>query len=256
MYTYTALVASSLLATTSGDSRQYASQDNNTESDWLEQYRNDEHEDLTEAVPGSSPTDRTRPGENNFDKANTQSTKAPYTPTDFDWEPLRRPATGVMKRLIQVNCFNQGQVSATAGTRWMVPVDNTRASLRAFQTCLDQANPQDHIVIIHVREHDAVTLTCAYQEWFRAVTICRRYSELLQKASRPPSSYTILAPCYHDARATVASWAQELSVDTIVIGRHLKEDKCLRVKSQHWRSFVSYLSSHKQLCRTTRLVQA
>eukprot|EP01087_Luapelamoeba_hula_P022381 TRINITY_DN79_c0_g1_i1.p1 TRINITY_DN79_c0_g1~~TRINITY_DN79_c0_g1_i1.p1 ORF type:complete len:239 (+),score=41.98 TRINITY_DN79_c0_g1_i1:71-787(+) len=179
--------------------------------------------------------------------------------TTFNWTPSLHPSSYIMKRLIQINCFAKGSYLANANARWMVAVDNTRASVRAFQTCLRLAEPDDHIVVIHVRQHDIVqSLPQAYREWYDAITICKRYYDMLTDPAtsngRSPTSFTILAPCYHDARAIVVSWATKLSIDTLVVGKHRQEDKCLRVKSQHWRSFVSYINRNKQL-RSTRLIQ-
>eukprot|EP01087_Luapelamoeba_hula_P020085 TRINITY_DN677_c1_g1_i1.p1 TRINITY_DN677_c1_g1~~TRINITY_DN677_c1_g1_i1.p1 ORF type:complete len:331 (+),score=68.66 TRINITY_DN677_c1_g1_i1:152-1144(+) len=163
----------------------------------------------------------------------------------FNWNPPRHPPQNIMKKLISVNCLTKGDF-VSSDARWLVPVDHTNASMRAFEYCLKEASSTDHIVILHAREHDLVGMPLReiYNEWYTAVALCKRFYDLLLAAGRHPDSFTFLVPVYHDARKIVIKFAKSLSVDKVVIGKHQEEDKMVRIKNQHWRPFTSYVSGN------------
>eukprot|EP01087_Luapelamoeba_hula_P021702 TRINITY_DN7635_c0_g2_i1.p1 TRINITY_DN7635_c0_g2~~TRINITY_DN7635_c0_g2_i1.p1 ORF type:complete len:236 (-),score=41.42 TRINITY_DN7635_c0_g2_i1:46-753(-) len=181
----------------------------------------------------------------------------------FDWNPPHDTTASAMRRSLQINCFAKGSLGSGETARWMVPIDNTHASVRAFETCLRLARPDDHIVIIHAQEQTTAyrqfqTLPRMYREWVDTVALCKRYNDLLLAAGRPEESFTIIAPVGPDARSLVVAWAASLLIDTIVVGKHHAEDKSLRIKSSHWRSFTNYIAhnTHHKHHQTMRCILA
>jgi len=162
----------------------------------------------------------------------------------FNWHPHHDVPKKAMKRLIQVNCLVKGDYEDPFSVRWMVAVDKTPASLRAFETVLKLADPKHHIFVVNAREiseADPTNLREAYNRWCASVIILRDYKEKLDETKRP---YTILAPVHHDVRRVVVQLAKKLAVQTLAIGKHSLEDKATRVKNVHFRSFSQYVSKH------------
>jgi nucleotide-binding universal stress UspA family protein len=58
-----------------------------------------------------------------------------------------------MKKLMGVNCLHRGNIESVRGKRWMVAVDGSEASKRAFDGVLKLMDPaDDHLLVVTVRD--------------------------------------------------------------------------------------------------------
>lgn len=57
-----------------------------------------------------------------------------------------------MRKLTSVNCLHRGDIENVEGKRWMVAIDGTEASLRAWNGTLKMLGPMDHLVVVTVRD--------------------------------------------------------------------------------------------------------
>jgi len=162
-----------------------------------------------------------------------------------------------MKQEMQVNCLHRGDYdNPEISRKWLLCVDGSESSVRAFNFVLEELQPKDHLIIVtsyrtsEPKETeswededplDRRTLM-AFRLWRFAGSILRRFEERL-KAEKPGLDYTLLAPGHHDERKIIVTISQKYQVDWIVLGKHTKNEK-FRPSLHRSRSFNSYLKHH------------
>jgi hypothetical protein len=153
-----------------------------------------------------------------------------------------------MKDLLKVNCLHKGDLDSHIGTRYMVAVDGTAASKRAFDGVMKLVAPNDHVIIVTVRDkliprqygESAIDeLQLRFELWKSAKLIVRPFSEALKQSK---VDYTILIPDAWDSRKLICHLVKQFKVDYLAIGKHSPAEK--NKYHRHFRSMGRYVSHH------------
>jgi len=155
-----------------------------------------------------------------------------------------------MTQLLSVNCIHKGDLEGTKGKRWLVAIDGSAASRRAWLEVREQIGPQDHIMVVTIRDKNlpkqfalstSDILLLRFELWMSARHITHPYVEELA-ASMDPSRYSVMIAEAWDVRHLLCNLAKRYGIDVICLGQHSKEES-----TRHWwqmRSFHSYLVKH------------
>lgn len=155
-----------------------------------------------------------------------------------------------MESLLKVNCLHRGDIVHVKGKRWMVAVDGTEASKRAFQGVLKLMEPDDHLLVVTVRDKNlpqrfalspSEEIQLRFELWKSARHILKPYTEQLT-SQLDSQRYTVMIPDAWDARRLLCKLCQRYEIDTLVVGKHSKAEH----NHHHWhlRSLHSYTSKH------------
>jgi nucleotide-binding universal stress UspA family protein len=156
-----------------------------------------------------------------------------------------------MRRLLGVNCLHRGNISSVKGKRWMVAVDGSESSQRAFQGVLKLMDPaEDHLLIVSVRDKNlpqrfaikpSEEVQLRFELWKSARHILKPYTDELT-TRLAPSHYTVMTPEAWDARRMLCNLCKRYNIDTLCVGKHAKSEH--NHHHRHLRSLHSYTTSH------------
>jgi nucleotide-binding universal stress UspA family protein len=156
-----------------------------------------------------------------------------------------------MRRLLGVNCLHRGNISSVKGKRWMVAVDGSEASQRAFQGVLKLMEPaEDHLLVVCVRDKNlpqkfaikpSEEVQLRFELWKSARHILKPYTDELT-TRLASSQYTVMAPDAWDARRMLCNLCKRYSIDTLCVGKHSKSEH--NHHHRHLRSLHSYTTNH------------
>eukprot|EP01098_Paradermamoeba_levis_P000529 TRINITY_DN10567_c0_g1_i1.p1 TRINITY_DN10567_c0_g1~~TRINITY_DN10567_c0_g1_i1.p1 ORF type:complete len:236 (-),score=61.48 TRINITY_DN10567_c0_g1_i1:155-805(-) len=166
-----------------------------------------------------------------------------------------------MKKKIKVNCLRRGKFEEVKGKVYMVAVDGTPASKRAFHSIYKLCEAEDHLFVVNVRPNypdpadygllefdDYETLLRAqYDCWNYSRTLLTYFLDILSVDKK--LDFTILTPLAEDPRKLVCFLVKEFHVSVLGLGKHGVEDKASRKKNQFLRSFTGYCKYHAK-CQT------
>lgn len=99
-----------------------------------------------------------------------------------------------MKKLLEINCLHKGDLEKVEGKRWMIAIDGSEASRRAWQGVIKLLGPLDHLLVVTVRDknlpkslsinkNEAIQLR--FELWMSARHIVKPFMEELAKIRVP-----------------------------------------------------------------------
>ncbi|ELR21386.1 uncharacterized protein ACA1_183200 [Acanthamoeba castellanii str. Neff] len=156
-----------------------------------------------------------------------------------------------MKRLLHVNCLHRGDIERVRGKRWMVAVDGSEASKRAYEGVLRLMDPAlDHLLVVTVCDKNLPRrfALCPSEEtqlrfelWKAARHILKPYIDELPNRLAP-NQYTVMVPSAWDARRMLCNLCKRYNTDTLCVGKHGKGEH--NHHHHHLRSLHSYTQKH------------
>jgi nucleotide-binding universal stress UspA family protein len=156
-----------------------------------------------------------------------------------------------MKRLLGVNCLHRGDIEHVRGKRWMVAVDGSEASRRAYEGVLRLMDPAlDHLLVVTVCDKNLPRrfALCPSEEtqlrfelWKAARHIIQPYVDELS-TRLAPNQFTVMVPGAWDARRMLCNLCQRYNIDTLCVGKHGKGEH--NHHHHHLRSLHSYTQKH------------
>lgn len=155
-----------------------------------------------------------------------------------------------MKKLLNVNCLHRGEIESVRGKRWLVAVDGSEASRRAWTGALKMLEPEDHLLVVTVRDKNlprkfalspSEETQLRFELWKSARHIVKPFMDEVAKRLAP-SQYTVMIPDAWDARRMLCNLCKRYNVDTLCVGKHAKGEH--NHHHHHLRSLHSYTSKH------------
>jgi nucleotide-binding universal stress UspA family protein len=174
-----------------------------------------------------------------------------YRRLDISDEQLNR-----MNKLMAVNCLHRGDISNSKGKRWMVAVDGSEASQRAFQGVLKLMDrSEDHLFVVCVRNKNlprrfalrpSEEVQLHFQLWKSTREIVKPFADQLLAGGLAASHFTVLIPDAWDARRILCNLAKQYDVSTLCVGKHSKSER--NRHQRNMRSLHAY-TSNKAHCQ-------
>lgn len=156
-----------------------------------------------------------------------------------------------MKRLLGVNCLHRGDIEHVRGKRWMVAVDGSEASRRAYEGVLRLMDPAlDHLLVVTVCDKNlprrfalspSEETQLRFELWKAARHILKPYIDELPNRLAP-NQYTVMVPGAWDARRMLCNLCKRYNIDTLCVGKHGKGEH--NHHHHHLRSLHSYTQKH------------
>lgn len=156
-----------------------------------------------------------------------------------------------MKKLLNVNCLHRGEIESVRGKRWLVAVDGSEASRRAWAGALKMLEPDDHLLVVTVRDKNlprkfalspSEETQLRFELWKSARHIVKPFMDEAAKRLASPTQYTVMIPDAWDARRLLCNLCKRYNVDTLCVGKHAKGEH--NHHHHHLRSLHSYTSKH------------
>ncbi|ELR22459.1 domain found in dishevelled, egl10, and pleckstrin domain containing protein [Acanthamoeba castellanii str. Neff] len=160
-----------------------------------------------------------------------------------------------MELLSSTNTLHKGNIERATGTVYMIGLDGTEASKRAFQMLVGHIlKPTDFVYLIAIRErkipdrlallsrNSPERLKWQFDLWRVARKILRpAHKELLARQTE----HSALTPKSSDARKKFIRLARQYQVETIVLGKHGKADvNPLSAVQGHFRKMTGFVCKH------------
>jgi hypothetical protein len=160
-----------------------------------------------------------------------------------------------MERLSNTNTLHRGHLERATGTIYMIGLDGTDASKRAFQMLVGHIlKPSDYVYLVAIREkkmpdklallsrNSPERLKWQFDLWRVARKILRpAHKELLARQVE----HSALTPKSSDARKKFVHLARQYQVQTIVLGKHGKADvNPLSAVQGHFRKMTGFVGKH------------
>lgn len=117
----------------------------------------------------------------------TNADPSTHSHPDITYAQLNR-----IKKMLRVNCLHKGHIEQTKGKRYVVAIDGSEASRRAWEAVNKLIGPDDHLLVVTVWE-STVPVRCAlepeeelqlkFEMWRSARHILQQYLDELASSS-------------------------------------------------------------------------
>jgi hypothetical protein len=148
--------------------------------------------------------------------------------------------------LKRTNCLKRGNMENTKGIKYLVAVDGTEASWRAFDAALKKVTAEDHLIVALIwRNHkhrgtEEEVLILNHIAWNEAYRLLQQFETALLNSRKVGSGwlvgwliltflqqieYTMVIPGAWDPRRMIVLMCSKWNIGGVFIGRHRKEER-------------------------------
>jgi hypothetical protein len=135
-----------------------------------------------------------------------------------------------MKDDVRTNCLKRGNFESCKGTRYLVLVDGSDASWRAFHAAVKKATSNDSLFVVLIwRSHkfsgpEKHALLLNHAVWTEAKRILQDYERVLINNTKKVIDYTLVMPGAWEPRGMAVIMCNKWKIEGVFLGRHRREE--------------------------------